>query len=118
MIFYFKVVEIVRVVDGDTIWAKVDLGFNVTLNVDFRLYGINTPEVVGPTKTAGLAAKDELIRLLALGPVRVASTKSDKYGRWLGTFYVQQGTAEINVNEELLAKGFALRYDGKGPKPI
>lgn len=37
-----------RVVDGDTVWLDVDLGFNIWAHLGFRLEGINTPEVVGP----------------------------------------------------------------------
>jgi micrococcal nuclease len=117
MDYNFKA-ELLRVVDGDTLYARVSLAFHVFVDVEFRLYGLNTPEVIGAQKTAGLVAKSELERLLKLGAIRVASEKSDKYGRWLGTFYVKlsDGT-EVNVNEALLAGGFALPYFGVGPKP-
>lgn len=89
------------------------------MEVEFRLFGLNTPEVVGPQKTAGLTAKAELERLLALGNIRVISTKSDKYGRWLGTLYVTPPDGlEININENLVTRGFALPYFGVGPKPV
>lgn len=68
-----------RVVDGDTVYLKlsktftlpVDFGFNILdkvlllkeATIEFRLYGINTPEVVGVTKPAGLASAAELSRL-------------------------------------------------------
>lgn len=111
-------VKLVRVVDGDTVYLDVDLGFNARMTLDFRLAGINTPEIVGVQKTAGLAAKSELERLLSLGSLTILSAKADKYGRWLVTIFVHplKGTA-INVNDALIAGGFALPYDGKGPKP-
>ncbi len=34
--------RLTRVVDGDTVWLDVDLGFGVHANSDFLLYGINT----------------------------------------------------------------------------
>jgi micrococcal nuclease len=33
-----------RVVDGDTIDAVIDLGFDILIKQRIRLYGINTPE--------------------------------------------------------------------------
>lgn len=108
---------VVRVVDGDTVWLDVDLGFGLRAHYDFRLYGINTPEVIGSSRVAGLAAKAEAERLLGLGPLRIVSYKSDKYGRWLADLYVKPATgAEIWVNDALLKGGFAQPYLGEGPK--
>lgn len=115
---YEYAARLTRVVDGDTVWLSVDLGFGVSVNLDFRLYGINTPEVVGPTRTAGLAAKAELERLLALGSLRIVTYKADKYGRWLAELFVQQAgiVEELNINRQLLKGGFAQPYFGEGPK--
>jgi micrococcal nuclease len=118
VIYEYKA-KLTRVVDGDTLYMAVQLGFHVSMEVEFRLFGLNTPEVIGVQKTAGLAAKAELVRLMGLGSTRVVSEKSDKYGRWLGTFYVKQANGdELNVNEELLKGGFAKPYFGEGPKPV
>jgi micrococcal nuclease len=111
MIYEYKA-SLIRVVDGDTVWLDVDLGFNVHAAFDFRLVGLNTPETVGATRTAGLTAKAELERLLSLGSLRLVSTKSDKYGRWLATIYVKQADGvEINVNDILIKTGFAVPYN-------
>lgn len=37
--------KIVNVVDGDTVDAQVDLGFNIQANVRLRFAGINTAEL-------------------------------------------------------------------------
>lgn len=118
MIYEYKA-KLSRIVDGDTVWLFVDLGFKVTAELEFRLYGLNTPEVVGEQKVAGLLAKGELERLLGLGELRVVTTKADKYGRWLATLYMSQpdGTT-VNVNQALLDSGFAQPYFGVGPKPV
>jgi endonuclease YncB( thermonuclease family) len=115
---YEYTARLTRVVDGDTVWLSVDLGFGVHVNLDFRLYGIDTPEVVGPTRTAGLAAKAELERLLALGSLRIVTYKADKYGRWLAELFITQpgSIEELNVNRSLLKDGFAKPYFGQGPK--
>lgn len=102
-----------RIVDGDTVWLNVDLGFRSSIRVDFRLYGINTPELVGATRTAALAARAELERLLALGPLTVTTHKpepTDKYGRWLATIIVHTKTGPLSVNEALVSGGFAVKY--------
>jgi len=101
-----------RVVDGDTVYLNVSLGFFVNMILDFRLIGINTPEVVGPTKAEGLAAKAELERLLALGPITIQTAKADKYGRWLARIFVQPAKGPfIDVNDALLKGGFAVVYN-------
>ena len=108
-----------RVVDGDTVWLDVELGFNVRLKVELRLEGINTPEVTGVQKVAGLAAKSELARLLSLGTIHFISVKTEKYGRYLATLFVTPvGQPAINVNEALIKGGFAKPYTGEGPKPV
>ena len=118
MIYEYKA-RLSRVVDGDTVYLFCDLGFRVTVEVEFRLLGINTPEVVGVQKVSGLAAKAEVERVLALGPLRVVSDKAEKYGRWLGTIFVKlQNGTELNLNQHLLDTGFAKVYMGEGPKPV
>ena len=48
--------ELVRVIDGDTVKLRVDCGFNVTFTDNFRLHGINAPEMRGSDKVAGAAS--------------------------------------------------------------
>lgn len=105
--------KVVRVVDGDTVVCNVDLGFTVQVEVTFRLLGINTPEVIGESKQKGLAAKAETKRLLSLGSVTVKSEKplkTDKYGRWLGTFFVHNDGSTLEVNKTLVESGFAVPF--------
>lgn len=122
----------VRVIDGDTVVLRlaktftldVDFGFHVkdtmaltkSAEITFRLNGINTPEVVGASKTAGLAAKAALEGMIVGKSLRVVSHKPDKYGRWLADIYVQGETA--SVNQRMIEGGFALPWDGNGPKPV
>lgn len=122
----------VRVIDGDTVVLRlaktftldVDFGFHVkdtmaltkSAEITFRLNGINTPEVVGASKTAGLAAKTALEGMIVGKSLRVVSHKPDKYGRWLANVYVQGETA--SVNQRMIEGGFALPWDGNGPKPV
>jgi endonuclease YncB( thermonuclease family) len=52
----------VRVIDGDTIVADIDLGMRVRTDVSLRIADVNTPELHGPDRDAALAA-----RLLTVG---------------------------------------------------
>jgi micrococcal nuclease len=57
----------VKVVDGDTIDAMIDLGFGVHVKKRIRLAGINAPESRTRNKVEkklGLAAKERLIDML------------------------------------------------------
>ena len=45
--------EIVRVVDGDTIEMRIDLGFATWVTEMVRLAGVDTPEMRGPEAEAG-----------------------------------------------------------------
>ena len=122
----------VRVIDGDTVvlqlsrtfTQEVDFGFYVkdvmtltkTAQVTFRLYGINTPEVIGPDKAKGLVAKAVLEEIMGK-TLRVLSYKTDKYGRWLARVFISQADgSEVDVSQHLLDHGFATIYDGHGTR--
>lgn len=109
---YQYVAKLIRVVDGDTVWLDVDLGFTVHVNICFRLAGINAPEMVGEASVAGKAAKAHLESLLNLGTLKIVSLKplkTDKYGRWLAYITVKLGDgSEIDVNQRMVNDGHAV----------
>jgi len=101
--------EIIGVYDGDTVTAKVDLGFDVLFENNFRLNGINAPEMKGTDKTAGTISRDAL-RQLVLGKkviIKTIKDRQEKYGRYLAVIYVLQKDSLINVNEWMVNNGFA-----------
>lgn len=97
-----------RVVDGDTVRVDLDLGLGVWRHsVALRLLGIDAPELRGPERRQGLAAKQWLTRLIGDKEV-VVETHRDaqgKYGRWMATIWLD----DANVNERLIAEGHARR---------
>lgn len=101
---------ILRVIDGDTVEVQIDLGFDMSFKSSVRLKGINAPELTGATKPAGLTAKSYLMGLLPImGPVTIHTDyhrERDKYGRVLGTFWVNG----ININQAMLDAGHAVPY--------
>lgn len=104
-----------RVIDGDTVELVVDLGFTVSVNVEFRLLGINAPELKGAAKAAGLASKAHLEGLLAQGKLSLKSLKhlkADKYGRWLASITVTRAdSSSFDANQQMLTDGFAVAYN-------
>ena len=102
-----------RVVDGDTIDANIDLGFNVSIKKRIRFVGINTPESRTrdlEEKARGLAAKDRLkdILLKHSNEFILHSQGVGKYGRCLGEIFL----GDTNLNELLITEGHAVEYYG------
>jgi len=100
-----------RIIDGDTIDANIDLGFDVSVHKRIRLAGIDTPESRTrdlEEKERGLAAKSRLTELLKDGEFILESKEVGKYGRVLGVLNI----GEININKTLVEEGYAVEYWG------
>ena len=100
-----------RVVDGDTVDANINLGFDITIHKRIRLTGIDTPESRTrdlEEKKRGLAAKNRLIELLGNGEFILESREVGKFGRVLGTIHV----GKSNINDQLVKEGHAVEYWG------
>tara|TARA_B100000424_G_scaffold99678_2_gene74756 strand:+ start:10389 stop:10871 length:483 start_codon:yes stop_codon:yes gene_type:complete len=105
-----------RVVDGDTLHARLDLGFGCWKQETIRLYGIDTPEkrmVPGGTedlKALGVLATEFVRRLIPQNGEIFVETHIDrgKYGRTLGEIWV--GDNEKSINEMLEDERLAVPY--------
>jgi micrococcal nuclease len=96
--------KVLRVIDGDTIEADIDLGFNLHFIAKVRLAGINAPEL---RTLEGPASKARLTELL-VAPLIIRTTLNkefEKYGRVLGVLY---GAGSLNVNQQMVSEGFAV----------
>lgn len=103
------------VIDGDTISVLLNLDvFDQWLMRRFRLLGCNTREIREP---GGIEARDHLAELLPRGTtVRVTSVRLDKYGgRYDAIIGLPDGRDLTSV---LIAEGWAVRWNGRGPKPV
>ena len=105
--------KITNVVDGDTVDALINLGFNVILRQRVRMHGINTPESRTSNleeKARGLAAKARLEELLKETDNRVIlkSYGLGKFGRCLGEL-LSNGRS---INQLLIEEGHAVAYFG------
>lgn len=97
---------VVSAYDGDTITLMVDCGLNAFRKERFRFNRINTPEIKGPTKAKGEAARDYLLTLIPVGStvkIQTLKDKQEKYGRYL----VEIETDKGNINDLLVHAGFA-----------
>jgi endonuclease YncB( thermonuclease family) len=105
--------EVLRVIDGDTFAARVNLWPGMDITTRVRLRGIDAPELharCDDEKVKALAARDALVRLLAEGSVGISGVGQDKYG---GRVDADVSTAHTsNVSEALFAGGYARRYFG------
>ena len=112
--------KLVRVVDGDTCDAMIDLGFDTWVKKRIRFYGVDTWESRTRNleeKKKGLAAKDYVKNLLENsdeGKFVLKSYGVGKYGRVLGELFVKGH--EKSVNELLKENGHAYEYHGEKKK--
>lgn len=106
-----------RVVDGDTIWLNIDLGFSCWTRQKVRLRGIDCPEL--DTKKGQEAKEFVEARLKEVDFVLVKTHKSDKYERYLTDVFYLAGEENpqrvleegIFLNQELLDLGLAKISD-------
>ncbi|MEW4530207.1 thermonuclease family protein [Maioricimonas sp. JC845] len=103
--------RILRVIDGDTVEAELDLGFRIAARKTLRLAGLNASEVRGDERPRGMAAarwlRDEIERLTSGTGQLIVRTERDvtgKYGRVLATLIA----ATVNLNEALIEAGHAI----------
>ena len=119
--YNFRVTEIVKVLDGDTIDVLIDLGFDLYKKERVRIAGVDTPEKRTrdlEEKELGIHAtnwlKEKLESTLAGDDQLFIRTElvggTGKYGRLLGWCYI--GDSELSLNEQMITEGYAWSYDG------
>ena len=110
-----------RVVDGDTIDALIDVGFDIWIKKRIRYSGIDTWESRTRNleeKAKGLEAKARNKELLMevsskSGYFRLKSHGVGKYGRVLGEIFIEDSEGkQYNINETLISEGYAYIYEG------
>lgn len=103
---YVRKALVTRVIDGDTIEARVDTGYDADRRVVIRFKDIDTPE---RGQDGYQEATDYVIeRLMGNEDVYIESFmfKTGGFKRYLGIIYVNGE----NLNEELLKLGLAVPY--------
>ncbi len=119
---YTYAAELVRVIDGDTFVARIDLGFRTWVTETFRLRGIDAPEmscVLGQKAKAEVAA-----RLTPCACLVIKTYKQEKFGRFLADVFFMKGTDDREqilsegafLNQELLDAGLAVIYEAEAQR--
>jgi micrococcal nuclease len=122
-------VELLKVVDGDTVDVNINLGFGIWLRDErVRIMGIDTPESRTRDKVEkvfGLAAKDRLKHLLEEGGVLITTEDRDgedmkgKFGRILGDFEVEEYMGQPRrVTDIMIEEGHCVAYFGGSKEEI
>lgn len=94
-----------RVIDGDTFWVRIDLGFRSWIRQKLRLRGLDTPELNTPE---GKATKKFVEGQLKGVPwVFLTTEKPDKYDRYLSDIFFERRGRTIHLNQLLLDRGLA-----------
>ena len=115
-----------RVIDGDTIDALIDVGFDIWIKKRIRYSGIDTWESRTrdlAEKAKGLEAKARNKELLMevsskSGYFRLKSHGVGKYGRVLGEIFIEDSEGkQYNINKTLISEGHAYVYEG-GKKKV
>ena len=112
--------KVKRVVDGDTVDAYIDLGFDVSKSIRIRLKGIDTPESRTRDlveKRYGLGAKHRMVELLENNGNEfvIKSHGVGKYGRCLGELFDKHGRS---INIMMQEEGHAIPYFGGSKEEI
>tara|TARA_B100000927_G_scaffold272518_1_gene250220 strand:+ start:999 stop:1460 length:462 start_codon:yes stop_codon:yes gene_type:complete len=119
--YNFRVTQIDKVLDGDTIDVTIDLGFDLYKKERVRIAGVDTPEKRTrdlEEKALGIDAtnwlKDKLEETIAGDDELSIRTELKggvgKYGRLLGWLYI--GDSDVSLNEQMIDEGYAWCYDG------
>ncbi len=115
-----------RVVDGDTVDALVDVGFDIWFKKRIRFKGVDTWESRTRNleeKALGLKAKartKELLEKVSSKPgyFRIKSYGLGKYGRVIADIFIEDKDGkQWNINQTLISEGHAYVYDG-GKKKV
>ena len=110
--YEYKISNILKIVDGDTVDLSLDLGFYVTVVQRIRLDGVDTPEIHSKDtqeKQLGQEAKNFIIKWFEENKdLTIKTKKDDKYGRMLGEILC----GNKSLNKTLVEMGYAWEYDG------
>ena len=115
--YIYRIKQIIKVVDGDTIDADIDLGFDISLSKRIRLAAVDTPEsrtADANEKKYGLESKEWLKHKVENAKNTLIKTElpdsTEKYGRIIGHLYIND--QETSLNNQMIVEGYAWPYKG------
>ena len=102
-------VELLRVVDGDTLWISIYLRPREWVKHKVRLRGLDCGEIATPEGRAAKRFVDALF--LKATAIAINTTKPDKYDRYLADVLLTTADGEVYLNNALLENAHAVRKD-------
>lgn len=112
MIFYWYNAKMEKVIDGDTVVATIDVGFDLYVKKYIRLAGINAPELNSTDEVVRAKAAEAKLFLESILPVGslfvVNSKKLDPYRRPIAEIYLPGNI--ISINQQMIDAGHAIKY--------
>jgi endonuclease YncB( thermonuclease family) len=105
--------EVLRVIDGDTFEARVNLWPGLDITTRVRLRGVDAPELKArcdEERFKAEAAREALRTILDQGEVGISHVTLDKYGGRVVADASTQRTADVSAM--LLGAGHVRRYGG------
>lgn len=114
VLYTYRILEVLKVLDGDTFDFRVDLGFNLSMDLRVRLKGIDTPELGTPEGEAAkeysriwLRSHSSELQCLKL-ITHKSLLPSGSFGRWLADVFCEDDintTVPVDLAEALRRLG-------------
>jgi len=113
--------KVLKVIDGDTLFLEVDLGFFVKINLRVRLRGINCAElnskIINEQKAAISAKEFVEKKILKCEWIAFQTFKLDLHGRYVADVFYLPGETDkeiifqkgVFLNQELISEGLAIK---------
>lgn len=98
--------SIISVINGNTIDADIDLGFNVVIRQRVKLFGVDIledKESEAKTKLSNLLSRNVIIETML--------NKRGKFGRVMGNVKVKHNDQLVDINQLMVDSGLAIKYE-------
>ena len=111
--YEYRLIDIIKVYDGDTIIAIIDLGFGMYAKQKLRLANINAPELRGSTLSEARVSRDYLKASLKKAlkakqsiTIKTNKDRKGKYGRYIAEIFIDKKS----LNKQMVKLGYAKVY--------
>jgi micrococcal nuclease len=99
---YTRRCELIKVIDGDTIKVRLDLGFDCWRVITLRLLRVQAPESKTEQGPMFTLLTTNWLKSQATLHIKTVKEKKDRYARYLAEVYGESGE---NLNDYLLQNG-------------
>ncbi len=106
--YWFRVLEVEHIYDGDTYRLLLDLGFGMRASVKIRLHGWSCPERREPRGIEATVFVAEWFAAVDVSTLRVCTFAREKsFDRWLGDIFDADG---VHLGQRLADAGLAVAF--------